>query len=187
MTYLIVLLAALSYASGIRAVFTGRYRPSIYSRLIWLLLSLNSFAGVVLLHNRSGIVALAAIQAAGCIIMFAGALKYSVRTFGITEKICSLLLLASGAVWLTARSPLVNVLIGLACHFIGAVPSLLAAHKKPSSENFLFWLFFALASMLAFIAADKSQLQNFIYALYFAIFDLTMTLLSARQFIPPSE
>lgn len=182
-TTLVTIFATLSYSFGIAAVFRGNYRPSIYSRFIWLLLAINSFVGVIALQNNTGSIILSGVQAAGSVAMLVGAWKYSIRTFGIVEKVCTGLLVLSGAVWLLADSPFINVAISLVAHFIGAIPTLIACYKKPAAENFFFWFFFAIASIIALVTADKSHIQYYAYALYFTFLDSVMTLLSGRQFL----
>ncbi|MEI6498532.1 MAG: hypothetical protein WCO23_01070 [bacterium] len=182
-TILIIILAVASYSFGLKAVLDSSYKPSIYSRLIWALISINSFVGVVALHNHTGILALAGVQLLGSMAMLLASLKYSVRTFGKTEWACTFLLIVSLVVWLVFKSPIINVLISLVAHFIGGVPTIFSGWKKPKSENFLFWFFFSVASILALVNADKSDFRGFVYALYFLIFDSIITLISARQFL----
>ncbi|NTW13761.1 MAG: hypothetical protein HGA31_01890 [Candidatus Moranbacteria bacterium] len=182
-TSLIVLLASASYAIGIRSVFRGDYRPSIYSRTLWALISLNSFVGVLAMHTSIGILALAGIQLCGSIAMFIGALKYSNREFGSLEKISTGILVLSLVVWLVADLPLLNVLIGLIAHLIGAAPAFTTAWKDPKSENFPFWLLFAMASLLSFLMADKSDFHDYSYAAYFLFFDGILTLITSRKFL----
>lgn len=182
-TLLIAIFAMLSYSSGVTAVFKGEYRPSIYSRAVWLLIATNSLIGVITLHNNPGTIALALISAIGSLAILIGAFKYSVKTFGSTEIICTILLLVSLVLWLTLHNPILNLTIGLIAHFIGAIPSLKEVILRPEKEHLMFWLFFALASILAFLQADKSVLRNFLYPLYYAIFDSLMTLLISRQYL----
>lgn len=179
----IIILAAASYLIGVKSVYDGKYKPSVYSRLIWALISINSFIGVLALHNGVGTISLAGVQFLGSLAMFLFSLKYSVKTFGKTELICSVLLVVSVFVWLIARSPIINVFISLVAHFIGGAPTFIHGWKKPKSENFLFWFLFAAASVLAFINADKADFKGFVYALYFMLFDSIMTLISSRQFL----
>lgn len=183
LTLLIGLLVGLSYGFGISSICKGEYQPSIYSRLVWLLIATNSFIGVLALSNSSGTLVLTGISVFGSLLMLLNALRYSVYVFGRTEIICTILLVISVVLWVTVNAPLVNVILGLGAHFIGGIPSIIKVIKKSTSENTLFWLFFALASMLAFIQSDRTQVDKYIFSLYHAIFDGAMTILAARQYI----
>lgn len=186
-TLFIIVLAGASYVIGVRSIFRGEYKPSIYSRTLWALISLNSFAGVVGLHASAGILALAGTQFCGSIAMFIGALKYSNREFGTLEKVSTGILALSLIVWLVTELPLLNVFIGLIAHFIGAAPTFRSAWKDPKSENLLFWLLFALASLLSFLMADRSDFRDYSYAVYFLLFDGALTLIVARRFLAVSQ
>lgn len=180
--WLITLFASASYIVGVSAVRKGDYKPSIYSRLIWTLLAINGMAGVIALHNSTGVITLAVVQFLGSLAMFVASWRHSVRVFGQLEWVCTFLLVTSLVVWLLFRSPIINVMISIIAHFIGGVPTFAKVWKKPHSENFYFWILFALASILAFITADKTTFRGFVYTLYFLVFDSTLSILSARQF-----
>lgn len=183
MIFAIIILAASSYIVGYRSIHNGYYKPSIYSRAIWLLIALNSFVGVVALQSKPNVLALSTMQVMGCLVMLIGAWKHSTRTFGKTEYICTCLLICSVLVWFAFKSPILNVLIGIIAHFVGGIPSLASVIKKPARENFLFWLFFASASLLTYITADKSSFQSYLYPMYFMLFEGSMAVLSSRQFL----
>jgi len=183
LTLLIGLLAGLSYSFGISSICRGKYQPSIYSRVVWLLIAVNCFIGVLALNNSPGTLILTGISVIGSLVMLISALKYSVHIFGVTEIICTILLVISILLWILLDSPLINVILGLTAHFIGGIPSIMRAIKKADSENILFWFFFAVASILALFQADKTHVDKFIFSLYHVIFDGGMTLIVARQYL----
>lgn len=187
MIFAIIILAASSYIVGYRSIHKGCYKPSIYSRAIWLFIAINSFSGVFLLHSKPNVLALSCMQVIGCLTMLIGAWKHSSRTFGKIEYICTYLLISSVLVWFAFRSPILNLLIGIIAHFVGGIPSLFSVIKKPARENFLFWLFFASASLLTFISTDKTSIQNYLYPMYFMLFEGSMAILSSRQFFKKLE
>ena len=179
----IVILSALSYFTGVRAVLRGQYKPNVYSRIIWFLLALNGLIGVIRLGNDTGIVALSLFQTVGSLLILLASLKYSIMKFGKVELISSLLLVLSGVLWLF-NVPAINVGISLVAHFIGGIPTFATVSKDPKSENVMFWFYFCIASFIAFIAADKAQIQNYMFALYFMLFNLIMVILAGRQYLP---
>lgn len=172
-----------SYFMGAKAIYQRRYAPSIYSRVIWFFLAVNAFASVIALQNNPSVVLLAGLGLLGNLTILLLSLKHSKKVFGFTELIATLLLILSLGVWLITRLPLLNLTISLIAFFIGAIPTYKKVIKNPKDEDLLFWLFFALASLLTFIITDKTNLSNYLYPLYFAIFDGVMTLLCLRRYI----
>lgn len=180
---LIIIFTALAYSIGLISIFRGEYKPSVYSRLIWLLLAINGLAGVITLKNDAGTVAFTIIQTLGSLLIFLAAFRFSILKFGKIEAISTGLLLLSGAVWAFGDVPAVNVAVGLIAHFIGALPTFARVYKNAKSENVLFWLFCAIATSLAFATAGKANFQDYMYPLYFALFNIGMALASARRYI----
>ncbi len=177
----IAVLTFLSFYNGIRAVYTGFYKPNVYSRIIWSLLAINAFVGLLKLDNYSGILLLSGLQVAGGLWILAGSLKYSVFEFGVTEKIASILLVCSGVLWVVADAPAINVAISLIAHFIGGIPTMVRVAKKPTSEYTAFWTYFAIGSLIAFLFADKSDFKNYMFALYFVVYNSSIIYLSLRK------
>lgn len=178
----IVVCILLSYAIGSKAILDNKYRPSIYSRIIWLLFALNNFISVLILKNSTAVLILAGLGLLGNSIILVLSLKKSKQTFGMTEKITSLLLLVSLAVWIFTKLPLLNLTIGIIAHFIGGIPTYKNVLKNPKEEVTLFWFFFFLASALTLLKVEWNNISNYLYPLYFALFDGLMTLLCFRRY-----
>lgn len=68
-TIAIIILSILSYYVGITAVLKGQYKPNVYSRIIWLLLSVNGLVGVIKLGNDNGIIVLSLLQTIGSLLI----------------------------------------------------------------------------------------------------------------------
>jgi hypothetical protein len=119
--------------------------------------------------------------------MLLAAWRHSIKTFGPVEWLCTALLAVSGIVWITTDAPLVNVVIGLTAHLLGATPTFIGVIRRPRSENLRFWLLFAIASTLALWTADKGDIKSFTYALYYFVFEWTMTVLTARKYVGKSR
>lgn len=183
MNWVITILIILSFAIGAKAILDNKYRPSIYSRIIWLLLSINNFASVIILRNNFTVILLASLSLLGNIVILSLSLKKSQKIFGRTELISSLLLVFSLAVWIFTRLPLLNLTIGLIAHLIGGIPTLKKAVKNPDDEDILFWLFFYVVAILTLINIDKTNFSAYLYPLYFALFDGIIVLLCLRRYI----
>lgn len=172
---------------GAKSIYQNKYTPSIYSRIIWILVAFNSFLSVIFLGNNSSVILLASLSLLGNFLILALSLKRSKKVFGYTEIICSILLILSLIVWIFTRLPFLNLTISLIIFLIGGIPTYKKVIKNPRDEDLLFWLFFALASLLALVTTDKAHLSGYLYPLFFTIFDGGMTILCLRRYLRNSH
>ncbi len=184
---LITLLSFLSYSTAVKAILRGTYRPNIYSRTIWFLLSVNGLVGLIRLASADAVLVLSVMQTLGSLLILIGAFRFSILKFGKVEIISSTLLLISLGVWLIGDYPAINVGISLIAHFIGGIPTIMSVYKKPQSENMMFWGYFAVASLIALIFASRSSLKSYMFPLYFTLYNTVMAGLSARQYLKHSQ
>jgi hypothetical protein len=180
--YILILLFGISsYAVGLKQMLDGVYSPSVFSRVVWLLIAINGFAAVAASHSSESSEILAAIfligNAAICITSF----WKGTKKFGLLEIICLALLCASLAIWIIYRAPLVNLGIGLVAHLIGALPTYKRVLQKPQSESTGFWSLFFIASLLSIIAGWHEPIKLLIFPIYFTFFDGSMFALSMRS------
>jgi hypothetical protein len=178
---LILLLGGASYTVGVKQMLEGKYAPSVFSRVVWLLLAVNSFAGVVLSKGSKASVLLAGILLVGNAAICLTSFWKGTRSFGKVEWVCVALLAVSGIVWLLFRAPLVNLGISLLAHFIGAIPTYRRVWDKPSSESTAFWSLFFAASVLSIFASRGQGLSTVVFPIYFTLFDGSMFALSIRR------
>lgn len=183
--FAILSLGIASYAVGVHQMLHGKYAPSVFSRVVWLLLAINSFAGVVASNGSTASAFLAGILLAGNAAMCFVSFWKGSKKFGVLESLCLLLLVISGLVWLLLDAPLVNLAIGLFAHFIGALPTYTRVLAKPESESVVFWLLFFAASVLSIFASKGSTFTSILFPVYFACFDGSLFLLSLRKLAKP--
>jgi cation transport ATPase len=178
----ITVLGLASYVIGVWKMLQNKYAPSTFSRVVWVLLAINSFAGVLLSNSSKASILLAAIlligNAAVCIVSFAK----GTREMGHLEYVCLALLIISGVIWIFFKAPLINLSISLIAHFIGAAPTYKKVWRNPKSENTAFWLLFFLASVLSIFVSDHSSLKTIILPIYFIFFDGSIVLLTLRKY-----
>jgi hypothetical protein len=178
---LILLFGTASYAAAVWQMLRGKYQPNTFSRVIWLLLAINSTAGVILSQSSAASILLAWVFLVGnsamCVISF----WYGTRRFGYLEMVCITLLLVSTLLWMTASNPLLNLGIGLFAHFVGAAPTFKSVYQNSKSESFAFWSLFFLASVFSLAASIGSPINSVIFPLYFVVFDGTMMGLCLRK------
>ncbi|MEI6490525.1 MAG: hypothetical protein WCO16_02045 [bacterium] len=177
---LILLFGTASYFVGTKEMLQGKYSPSLFSRIIWLLLSINAFAGVILTGTSSSMI-LALIFLLGNLSICLVSFWKGTRDFGLTEIICTVLLVVSILIWVFFQAPLINLLISLVAHFIGGIPTYKKVWLNPKSESVGFWSLFFIASFLSLFTTETFDIYKAIFPLYFTIFDGSMFLLAMRK------
>ncbi len=177
---LIIVFGTASYVVGVKQMLHNKYTPSTFSRIVWLLLSINSFFGVLLSGSTSSLV-LSVILLLGnlaiCIVSF----WKGTKQVGLLEYICTGLLIISGFVWIFFHAPLVNLIISLIAHFIGGLPTYKKVWINPQSESLGFWSLFFLASLLSIVSAQTTEIDKLLFPIYFTLFDGSMFVLSMRK------
>lgn len=168
---IIVVLGVLTYGSAIVQMYLKQYSPSLFSRAVWLLLGINSFAGVALGGGSVSAKLLAAILLVGNAGVCITSIWKGSREFGIVEQLSLLLFFVSCALWVMIDEPLINLALSLIAHFIGGIPTITRTLRRPQSEKALHWYFFFVASVLTIINSSSLSMRAIIFPLYFALFD----------------
>ena len=182
-TYIaITILGAASYIVGVWKILKSRYSPSVFSRVVWVLLTINSFAGVILSKSSPASVLLGAILLAGNAAMCIVSFSKGTKEIGKLEYVCLFLLAISVIIWVFFRAPLVNLGISLFAHFIGAAPTYKKVWRNPASEDLTFWVLFFLASLLSVLISDFSSPKTILLPLYYTFFEGSMVVLVLRGF-----
>jgi hypothetical protein len=178
---LILLLGIATYTSAVWQMLNGQYSPSFFSRGVWFLLGINSFAGVLLGGGSTASVLLASMLFVGNAAVFAVSYKKGSREFGFAEKISLVLLIISGITWAVLQAPFLGLVISLVAHFIGGIPTIWRVAKRPESEQAYHWYFYCTASILTLIASDKASIKAVLFPIYFACFDGLIIILANRK------
>lgn len=162
-------------------MFKNKYSPSTFSRVIWVLLSINSFAGVIISNSSTSSIVLGGVLLLGNIAICIASFWKGTKTIGKLEYFCITLLLISALIWIFLDAPLVNLSIGLFAHFVGGLPTYKKVWIDPGSESLGFWSLFFFASLLSIFVADTHFLKDLILPIYFSLFDGSMFLLALRK------
>lgn len=181
LTYLIGLIGLTAYATAVYQMLQNVYTPSFFSRGVWFLLGINSFAGVLLGGGSDSSVVLAGTLFVGNLAVFITSYKKGTREFGLVEKISLCLLIISALLWVVLDAPFIGLIVSLAAHFIGGIPTIWRVAKKPESEQAYHWYFFWVASVLTIYNSDASDLKSIAFPIYFALFDGLIILLANRK------
>ncbi len=177
----ICLLGTASYVIGVWQMLKNKYSPSTFSRVVWVLLAINSFAGVILSQSSRASVLLGGLLLLGNVAVCIVSFWKGVRTIGKLEYICLALLAASGLIWIFFSAPLVNLGISFIAHFVGAVPTYKKVWSDPKSESTAFWSLFFFASLLSIFASPGSSIRDVLLPVYYTFFDGSLFVLSLRR------
>lgn len=178
----ILILGICTYASAVIQMRQGTYSPSLFSRAIWLLLGINSFAGVLFGGGSSSSKLLAGTLFFGNVVVFLASIKKGSREFGIVEIISLMLFFVSCLIWILFSEPLVNLVLSLVAHFIGGIPTIVRTIKNPASEKAVHWYFFFVASVLTVVNSPQRNIRSILFPVYFILFDgLIIYLVNRRR------
>jgi hypothetical protein len=178
---LIVLFGVTAYTSAVIQMVLKQYQPSFFSRGVWFLLGINSFAGVLLGGGSKSSVLLAATLFVGNAAVFVASYNYGSRDFNNAEKISLVLLVIGGFAWALLNAPYIGLIISLAAHFIGGIPTIWRVYKRPRSEQAVHWYFFWTASVLTIISSPQKTIHKILFPIYFVFFDGLIIFLANRH------
>jgi hypothetical protein len=181
---LIVLFGLSSYIVGAWQMIRNQYSPSTFSRVVWVLLAINSFAAVCLSHSSHASILLGAVALAGNVLICTLSFSKGTKTIGKMEYICIALLILSVLIWIFFNAPLVNLSISLFAHFVGAAPTYKKVWLNPNDESLTFWMLFFIASVLSIFISDFSSIKSILLPLYCALFDGSIMVLALRRYDP---
>lgn len=174
-------LAATSYLVGFYEVATHKYRPSLFTRSVLLLLAINSFAALLVGGAAVSAMALGSAYLVGNILIWIGSLWRGDYEFGKVEIFSLTLLFISGILWITTDAPAINLLLGIIANSAGLLPTIRRAWRDPKSESSGFWLLFFFASLLSLFTVKDSRFISLALPVYFCITDGGLFLLSKRK------
>lgn len=178
---LILLFGSASYFIGLKEMLAGKYAPSIFSRLVWLLLAIISSASVLVSKSTTASIVLAGVFLLGNAAICVASFWKGSKEFNKLEYLCLAILIMSGIVWIVFKAPLVSLVVSLLAHFVGALPTYKRVILKPRSESTGFWSLFFIASALSVVASLGQPAKLIIFPAYFMLFDGSMTFLSMRK------
>jgi|GEM_PF-1225081 len=172
-----------AYITAVAQMIRGRYRPSFFSRGVWFLLGIISFAGVFFGEGSSASTVLAASLFLGNTAVFVVSYKRGSREFGLVEAISLCLLALSVIGWAIFNSPQVGLITSLSAHFIGGIPTIWRVLRRPETEQAYHWYFFFVGCVISIAFGSHDNLRAVIFPLYFAFFDGLIILLANRKFL----
>lgn len=177
----VFLLGMTAYGSAVYQMLKGQYSPSFFSRGVWFLLGINSFAGVLLGDGNNASIVLALTLLIGNTAVFITSYWKGSRDFGKAERVSLILLILSGVAWIVLNEPYIGLIISLVAHFIGGIPTIWRVAKRPESEQAYHWYFFFAGCIITLIFSSNRSLTIILFPLYFALFDGLIIFLANRK------
>ncbi len=178
---IVFIFGLIAYTTAVVQMLQGVYQPSFFSRGVWFLLGVISFAGVFFGDGSSASIALAATLLIGNAAVFVVSYKKGSREFGYVEKISLVLLFVAVGAWVTFDSPYLALVISLVAHFIGGIPTVWRVFKRPESEQAYHWYFFFTGCVISIVASEDKALTAILFPVYFAAFDGLIIILANRK------
>ena len=158
-------------APYIRDILKGKTKPNIVSWITWTLLTaVATIAEFAAGEYRTAVFTSFACVATAAVVLLGirrGHLRYSVL-----DIVCQIGALSGFILWWLFNTPVAAVIAAVSIDFIGAIPSLRHAWKKPKEET---WTTFALAGIGAIFGIASLHAFNatsLMYASYIVVINI---------------
>ena len=149
-------LQALGFLLIAMAMLRGEARPNRYSWLIWSVVATLAAAS----SWQAGAtwpLAGAAMNALGCVLILALALRHGVSGRNPVDTTCLAIAGSGLALWLLTDEPVAGLVLFLGADASGAVPTIRNVLVDPARENVSGWAILALAGAAAVLSVESSQ------------------------------
>jgi hypothetical protein len=182
-TFVIFSLAAISYIVGFVEIAQKKYKPSLFTRTVLLLLAINGFAALQVGGAAQSALALGWAYLIGNIIIWSGSVWRGDYSYSKIEIFSTILLIVSGLLWIIVDAPLINLIISIVANSAGLLPTYRRVLADPKSESSNFWLLFFFASLLSLLTIHDGRLISLLLPIYFCFTDGSLFLLSKRKIV----
>ena len=179
----IFILAASSYVVGFLEIVQNKYRPSLFTRTILIMIAINGFVALQIGSAAGSAIALGWAYLIGNILIWVGSIWRGDYAFRKTEIFSVALLALSGIIWLVADAPLINLILSIIANSAGLLPTYRRVLLDPKSESSNFWLLFFFASLLSLFVISDWRLISVLMPIYFCFTDGSLFLLSKRKLV----
>lgn len=182
-TILIILGSLITLSAGIPYLIDiqkGKTKPRVVSWLIWAILAI--IAGIATLANGEYLTAVEILSLALMnSVIFVFSIEKGNKKISFIDIICLIGALVAILLWAIFNSPLVAVVASIIASFIGGVPTIIHAFKKPKEETLSNYFLAFIGSTIALLGIDTLRIIAFIYPLYIVLINLTYSLIIYTQ------
>lgn len=151
-------------------VVRGKTKPRVVTWFIWTLLML--IAGFAALNdgaNASAVVSFSSAFATSLVVIIG--FKTSDKQFNKLDALSFVGALLGLGLWWLFNSPLLAIAMSVIVDFIGALPTLWHAYKKPQEETALSFIMYCISAALALAAMQTYTLTGVLVPLYLLLID----------------
>ncbi|MGH9439258.1 MAG: hypothetical protein ACRD22_15525 [Terriglobia bacterium] len=167
-------LFVIGFIPYVRAIVRRKAQPAKVTWLVWSILNVVSFAGMLVKHAMIG--QMAAVLFCS-IIAAVLTQKYGVPGWSRLDKVC----LAGAAVgiilWVSFSNPVLGILTSLIATFLGGIPNFVLAWHDPGKEDRTTWTILWVSCVVAVIAIPRFTLAEAAQPITFLMIENIMVFL----------
>ena len=171
-----ILISLIAPVVGVRAILKGEYKPQRITRLIFLIVT-SLFVLTLLAQNDRTALFLAFAQFFGSLCIFVLSLKYGVGGTSKMDIIVFICAMGSLIVWKTTDNAVLGLYASILTDFIGFLPTLIKAWRKPSTEVWLYYACDVVAGLLNILALKTFLFNEVVFPVYILLVNLAITLI----------
>lgn len=141
----------------IRAIVRKEAQPSKATWMIWAILDVVAFAGMLVKHAMNGQMAAALLCASTVAIL---TLKYGKAGWSRLDKVCLGGAVLGIVLWKIFNDPVLGIVTSLIVLFLGGIPTFVSAWHDPSKEDRTTWTILWVSCIVAVIAIPRLTLAD---------------------------
>jgi len=155
----------------IRAIVRKQAQPSKATWMIWAILDVVAFAGMLVKHTLNSQMTAALVCASTVAVL---ALKYGKPGWSRLDKLCLGGAVLGVALWEIFHDPVLGIVTSLIVLFLGGIPTFVSAWHDPGKEDRTAWTILWVSCILAVIAIPAFTLADAAQPITFLMIETVM-------------
>ena len=176
--YIAIFIAIISYIPYLKKIYSGKFKPHVFSWIIWTLLTAIAFFAQ--LSDGGGIGSWATgISAIFSLLIVIASFKFNKNIGFITKTdwFSFFAGLLSIPLWIITDDPLWSVILVTVIDLLGFYPSFRKGYKKPQEDSTILFGLSGIKFALAIIALEHFSIVTVLYPLALVIADFLFVLM----------
>lgn len=171
-----ILFALVTPAVSVWAIFQGKFKPQRMTRLLILILSIITFASLIVQWSSVALY-LSAIQLFWCILYFILSLRRGMGGMSRLDIFIFLCTVAIGCIWYTTGDSFLAMVLSVCTNFVAYIPTIVKTYHHPYTEIIPFYAFDVVAAILNFILIWSPFVIAATYTWYVFLINIIMLVL----------